>query len=448
MSTPVVIATKGKNATLECSGTSTTLTWTPTTGTMFQFAANGAGTGNGWGSGIKYCNLANATSATSATAVQFGVSSSDTTGRTAQGAFIDNVQMNGFAIQLDYESQAWNITVLHSEFINFLNNAVFTNPSAVNMGESLNFIGDTFGNALNVWKPNGFLIQTGSVIANCIGCNFDDVEVTMTTGTTNLTNAYFENPGPTVRTTPWIAQGGVTTMTGFTAADDEPTATVTQPCITVAGSLTWSGGILFGGGCNTAVVVQGSNGHTFIAGSIDTDDNVPLIVNNSTQAIGENGYATLQPDSPTFAAQAVKALNPVTSGDAHWFTLEETNGTTTFDTFLQQMETNDPNNPSGFQICSEFGSSTFFCAVQIDKSGTFMGLHGPEDGTNNQHLYGLTAVDSLKMGAGPAITNSAVIPQVGTPTVNQATCVKAAGPPVVIGFCSTVVSSTGSCTCN
>ncbi len=37
---------------------------------------------------------------------------------------------------------------------------------------------------------------------------------------------------------------------------------------------------------------------------------------------------------------------------------------------------------------------------------------------------------------------------VGTPTANQAACIKSAGPPVVIGYCSTVVGSGGGCTCN
>lgn len=40
------------------------------------------------------------------------------------------------------------------------------------------------------------------------------------------------------------------------------------------------------------------------------------------------------------------------------------------------------------------------------------------------------------------------VPQVGSPTANQASCIKNAGPPVVIGYCSTVVSSSGACTCN
>lgn len=50
--------------------------------------------------------------------------------------------------------------------------------------------------------------------------------------------------------------------------------------------------------------------------------------------------------------------------------------------------------------------------------------------------------------SGTTITNSNLIPQVGTPTVGQAACIKAAGPPVLIGYCSTVVGSGGACTCN
>src|ERR1700722_19811352 len=96
VSTPVVIATKGKNASIECAGTNTTLTWTPTTGTMFQFATNGAGIGNGQGSGIKNCNIINARRRTTAVAIQFGVDSTDTTGRTAQGAYLENVSVVGF----------------------------------------------------------------------------------------------------------------------------------------------------------------------------------------------------------------------------------------------------------------------------------------------------------------------------------------------------------------
>jgi hypothetical protein len=35
-----------------------------------------------------------------------------------------------------------------------------------------------------------------------------------------------------------------------------------------------------------------------------------------------------------------------------------------------------------------------------------------------------------------------------SPTVGHAACIKSAGPPLVIGYCSTVVDSSGACTCN
>lgn len=44
--------------------------------------------------------------------------------------------------------------------------------------------------------------------------------------------------------------------------------------------------------------------------------------------------------------------------------------------------------------------------------------------------------------------NGANVPTTVTPTPGQAACIKSAGPPVVIGYCSTVVGSTGACTCN
>jgi hypothetical protein len=40
------------------------------------------------------------------------------------------------------------------------------------------------------------------------------------------------------------------------------------------------------------------------------------------------------------------------------------------------------------------------------------------------------------------------VPVTQSPTGGQAACIKAVGPPVVIGTCSTVVSSSGACTCN
>jgi hypothetical protein len=144
---------------------------------MFQFAANGSGNGAGWGQGIRDCNLASGQN-TESTAVEFGVAASDRTGRTAQGAYLDNVQITGFGVQLDYESQAWNIQVNHSELINAARHAIWTNPRAINMGESLNWNAVTVANSLGSWMMDAVDIANGSVIGNFIGSNFDNAEVT------------------------------------------------------------------------------------------------------------------------------------------------------------------------------------------------------------------------------------------------------------------------------
>ena len=57
------------------------------------------------------------------------------------------------------------------------------------------------------------------------------------------------------------------------------------------------------------------------------------------------------------------------------------------------------------------------------------------------------AVQGISLNGGVQIPSSTAIPQVGTPTVGQAACIKAAGPPVVLGYCSTTPTS-GTCTCN
>jgi len=54
----------------------------------------------------------------------------------------------------------------------------------------------------------------------------------------------------------------------------------------------------------------------------------------------------------------------------------------------------------------------------------------------------------VTIGGGAAISNSDALPQVRTPIAGQAACIKSPGPPVVIGYCSTAISSSGACTCN
>lgn len=85
--------------------------------------------------------------------------------------------------------------------------------------------------------------------------------------------------------------------------------------------------------------------------------------------------------------------------------------------------------------------------ISVDGSGNGA-LQAIQQGTANKTLSLNPAGGPTTLGGGASIGSSNALPQVGTPTVGHAACIKAAGPPVVIGFCSTVVSTSGSCTCN
>ena len=101
------------------------------------------------------------------------------------------------------------------------------------------------------------------------------------------------------------------------------------------------------------------------------------------------------------------------------------------------------------------GGPTALDAVSVGGSQNLTGVQGTAgtaiaaaSGTfTNGNLRSTNATgDEVDSGITTAHINA--LPTVGTPIVGQAACVKAAGPPVVIGFCSTVVSSSGACTCN
>ena len=48
----------------------------------------------------------------------------------------------------------------------------------------------------------------------------------------------------------------------------------------------------------------------------------------------------------------------------------------------------------------------------------------------------------------PAVTQASTSLDIRSSSAGQTVCVKSPGPPIVLGFCSTKVSSSGSCTCN
>jgi hypothetical protein len=55
--------------------------------------------------------------------------------------------------------------------------------------------------------------------------------------------------------------------------------------------------------------------------------------------------------------------------------------------------------------------------------------------------------DNSNKSASTAYVATAITLTTGTPTVGQAACIYAAGPPVVIGKCTSVVGAGGACTC-
>jgi hypothetical protein len=438
--TGVVIATIGKPAVIQCAGTSTTITWMPTSGTMFQFAANNT-TGK-WAQGIDSCQLVNATSSTTATAVQWGVNPTDTTGRTAQGGFLHNVQITGFQTQDLFASHAWNISAIHSNFLNALLHSVWIDTTAVNSGENLSFVSDTFGNSLNTWTAQNVLLNNGGVIANFVASNFDDAELSCLQGTCNVEGFFGENPGskPPLRTTPFIDAGSVLNLVTMTATDDDTTDTPTQPDITVEGTLNWTGGgTIFGQTPATGTVVTSGGGHAALFGDFDVSDAVPLLVNNS-------GLPAIQMSrgAPVITNQVLQLISPTTS--AHWLNLENDPGAATKNDVFIEMDSDANNN--NFLLCMQSGSA-FACPLEANPTGHSLALGGGDpDPSYNVHLYNATRIDSLSIGGGAAIATANAIPTVGTPTVGSAACIKAAGPPVVIGFCSTGVNSSGVCTCN
>jgi hypothetical protein len=436
-STNVVIGTVGKPAIIQCSGTSTTITWTPTSTTaalpMFQFAANGAGNGQGWGQGIRDCNLSGPQTTTSK-AIEFGVNGSNNTTSTAQGSYVDNVQINGFGKQIDYESQAWNITLNHVELINAISNAIWMDPAATNSGENLNFISSTIAST-GAWLPQAVFLDSASVIAHFIGSNFDNAQLSIPLGTVNCDSCYFENPS-SVRTTSWIDVGSVSTMNGLTLSDDGAAGSATQPAITVEGTFTLNGGEIFGAAPAGSVIALSPAGHVSAVGDINFPAVPFLNRGSSTQ-----NYVQLLRGNPEIGATAFQLLSP--NSGFHYLNLQNDTGVN--NVFIEQDT--DANN-NNFLLCMQSGS-VFDCPLEGEPTGHFLALGGgAPDSSYNTHLYNTTRIDSLSIDGGAPIASANAIPTVGSPTAGRAACIKAAGPPVVIGFCSTGISSSGVCTCN
>jgi Pectate lyase superfamily protein len=102
----------------------------------------------------------------------------------------------------------------------------------------------------------------------------------------------------------------------------------------------------------------------------------------------------------------------------------------------------------GWQLQTQVGAGTnpnsSFSILPYNSTGIpQIDLNANTEVFGNENLTG-----NLQWGGGPVINNSTALPQVGTPTAGHMACIKSAGPPVVIGYCSTSATSSGTCTCN
>ena len=117
--------------------------------------------------------------------------------------------------------------------------------------------------------------------------------------------------------------------------------------------------------------------------------------------------------------------------------------------------TNGANFSSpAFSITSNFwGSAASTSTFTFQNVLGSLTANNPTSTLTLTYNGGATSVGAINLGTLPLTTGTITqgadtVPVVATPTVGNAMCAKSAGPPVVLGYCSTVVSSTGTCTCN
>lgn len=135
------------------------------------------------------------------------------------------------------------------------------------------------------------------------------------------------------------------------------------------------------------------------------------------------------------------------TGTAAYVNLQLTDGITgsTFDWFVIG---------SGFTPSGIFTPSTaiFFADSSLTGGvGIYTGAAAPLNlGTNSVTGLTIDGTSHLTTILGGSLVGTLPIPGVDTPTptASQAVCIKAAGPPISLGTCSTVVGAGGACTCS
>jgi len=100
-----------------------------------------------------------------------------------------------------------------------------------------------------------------------------------------------------------------------------------------------------------------------------------------------------------------------------------------------------PITANGVQIGGATQAGPNTAQIQENAGTLFIDSRGPDASTPGSV--------QIRLMTSTGVPGPLSVPAVGlAATTGQAACIKASGPPVVLGTCSTVVSATGACTCN
>jgi hypothetical protein len=247
--TPIVFGTANKPAILVGSGSGTSLTYTPTSGTaVVMNYGPGIATNHPRGGGLRDLVLNGPTTGT-ATGLFLG----GTNG--AEGFKADSLKISGFNVDLSWGDNTWGTEFNNSIIRNGSTNLIHIGP-AKNSGEQTDFIHTTFiqdtGTPGSGRFASAVSINNFDFDVNLVNCSFDNAQLALLAGYVGFNNLHME--WLNAQNAPYISVStGAIYGSGLDLLNDVPSTTA-------------SAAIAVGGGSSRFAVNGvriGSNGYTF-----------------------------------------------------------------------------------------------------------------------------------------------------------------------------------------
>jgi hypothetical protein len=445
--TPIIFGTAGKPATIDCRANNNNdgLFFSAGSGTALTFNVGTVGTTHPRGYGTRNCFFL--VSGTSTVLFLGGANGAE--GFEDHGSAF--YATGGSSTGVVFGDNTWDVLFDHSTIASNFSKLLNIPPGLANSGEQINFNGVFFEGG----GVNSILLNGGGLQFNCNDCSIDDSQVVASGAAVVLKSPHFENPGGAI-SWPFIRSIGNTYISSPSFSNDHAGTTASSMISVEASSQ------LTVDGMNTV-----SAGYTYpsiysIAGAASLYSIAPVVTLGSTSYIsgtttgryfidtGNTCGAGLTP-CKTFLSNAPVLFNAPaleTSVDAFGRTgallvdnganpLLSTSGTgNNVDYYHMKVRLLPQFGGDG---CMGTGSSGIGFFTE-NKTG------GSSDTSAQVATLGCTG--NLRVNGHFFDASGVALPNVGTPTVGKAACIKAAGPPVVIGYCSTVVDAGGACTCN